>query len=117
MHPGNVSRRSRQKALMRVAPRQLDARKPSVFELSKQLFPALFAFSKGDLQPEDLPIALLTDADDNQCRQSVPTISAVVDRTALWCRTLSTIASATRNGYSSSRGRSALAELAHPDAR
>jgi len=85
---------------MRVAGGQLYAGEASpLLEFLQQLSATFIRFSKGNLESNDLSVAVSTDSDDNGC----------ADRTASSRRIFSCIASANRNGYSSSRGRSVQA--------
>jgi hypothetical protein len=51
---------------MRVAGSDFDSREAALLQPLKQVLPALSGLSQGDLEAENLPIALLADADDDQ---------------------------------------------------
>jgi len=65
-----------------------------------EALPALSGLSEGDFEAEDLSVAFFANADHNHCRRRADCTRR---------RTFSCIASAKRNGYSSSSGRSAQA--------
>lgn len=57
------------KPFMSVTGGKLHSLKPTGLQILEQLLPALSSLTQGNLEAEDLPIALLTDADHNRCRR------------------------------------------------